>query len=166
MVRTARDPLYDPLNPKRFVAGMEAPTDPLTVDLPDLDNWPDMWRLLNKNINETCYRLDDRQLFWYKTGDNSCSSSMYPAEGWRAHRFCSPLRPVKTASSGIVARFAGSGAEQPNDAHPLDPDQQTSINIAVGLMNLCLANAGGAEVAALRVSLPRDKENHTPDLLL
>ena len=161
VVRTARDPLYDPLNAKRFVAGMEAPTDSLTADLPDLDNWPDMWRQVNKNINETCYRPDDRELFWYKTGDNSWSSSIYPVKDG-GPPILQPVRSVNTASSGIIARFAGSGAEQPNDAHPLDHDQQTSINIAVGLMNLCLANASGAEVAALRVSLPRDKENRTP----
>ena len=161
VVRTARDPLYDPLNQKRFVAGMEAPADPLTVDLPELDMWPDMWRLLNKNINETCYRHDDRQLLWYKTGENSFSSSMFPLKDGGA-TVLEPARPVKTASSGLVARFAGSGAEQPTDVQLLNPDQQTSINIAVGLMNLCLANAGGAEVAALRVALPRNQDKLTP----
>jgi hypothetical protein len=143
------------------VAGMEAPTSPLTADLPGLDNWPAMWRMMSKNINETCYRHDDRQLFWYKTGDSSWSSSIFPVKD-RGTANLQPVRPVNTASDGIVARFAGSGAEQPNDADPLSHEQQTSINIAVGLMNLCLANASGAEIATLRVSLPRDNDNRTP----
>jgi len=44
----------------------------------------------------------------------------------------------------------------------LNNDQRTSINIAVGLMNRCLANASGAEVSALEISMPRDKDNLTP----
>ena len=161
VVRTARDPRYDPLNAKRFVAGKEAPVDPLTVDLPDLEMWPDLWRQLNKNINETCYRHDARQLLWYKTGENSWTSSMYPLKDGGPPAL-DPVRPEKTASSGLIARFSGSGAEQPNDAQPLTQEQQTSINIAVGLMNRCLANAAGAEVAALRLAVPRDKDNRTP----
>src|ERR1017187_8111988 len=140
---------------------MEAPTSPLTADSPELDSWAAMWRMMSKNINETCYRHDDRQLFWYKTGDSSWSSSIFPVKD-RGTANLQPVRPVNTASDGIVARFAGSGAEQPNDAHPLNHEQQTSINIAVGLMNLCLANASGAEIATLRVSLPRDNDNRTP----
>ena len=161
VVRTARDPNYDPLNAKRFVSGMEAPADPLTVELPDLDMWPAIWRQLRKNINETCYRHDDRQLLWYKTGENSFSSSMYPIKDGRPVTI-EPLHPVEKASGGIVARFSGSGAEQPNDVQQLTGDQQTSINIAVELMNRCLANASGAELAALRVAMPRDKDNLTP----
>ncbi len=77
VVRTARDPSYDPLDMKRFVAGAEAPSDPLTVDPLDLDTWSTLWRQANKNINESFYRHDDRQLLWYKTGDNSWSSSLF-----------------------------------------------------------------------------------------
>ena len=161
VVRTARDPLYDPSNAKRSESGMEAPTSPLTVDLPDLDNWPAMWRMVSKNIDETCYRHDDRQLFWYKTGDSSWSSSIYPVKDGGPSTL-QPVRPVDTASGGIVARFSGSGAEQPSDAHPLSHEQQTTINIATALMNRCLANASGDELARLRVSLPRDKDNQTP----
>jgi hypothetical protein len=161
VVRTARDPMYDPLNENRFVAGIEAPVDPLTVELPDLDTWPALWRQLSNNINETCYRHDDRQLLWYKTGENSFSSSIFPLKDG-GPPIVQPVRPVKTASSGITARFSGSGAEQPSDVQLLSRDQQTSISIAVGLMNRCLANAGGSEVAAIRVSMPRGNDNLTP----
>ncbi len=161
VVRTARDRSYDPLSQKRFVAGAEAPTDPLTVDFPDFDMWPAMWRLMSKNINETSYRHDDRELFWYKTGENSFSSSIFPRKNGGA-TVVEPVHPVKTPSSGIVPRFSGSGAEQPSEVQLLTPDQQTSINIAAGLMNRCLENTGGSEVAAMRVSMPRDKENLTP----
>ncbi len=161
VVRTTRDPTYDPLNAKRFVAGVERPLDPLTVDAPDLDMWPAIWRLLNRDINETCYRHDDRQLFWYPTGQNSFTSSVYPLKNGGT-AVVQPLRPVDSPSGGLVARFSGSGAEQPNDVEPLDTDQQGSVRIAVALLNLCLSNASGSEVTSMRTSLPRDQDNLTP----
>lgn len=161
VVRTWRDRTYDPLNMKRFDAGIEVPEAPLTAELPSLDIWPAMWRLMSWNINETCYRHDDRELFWYKVDENSWSSSIYPRKdaGEAALR---PAQPVTALTSGIVARFAGVGAMQPSDVQLLNDEQKTSVNLASGLMNRCLANAGGTEVNELRGGLPRDQENQTP----
>ena len=161
VVRAARDRSYDPLTMQRFVAGVEVPADPLTVDPPDLDIWPTLWRQTNKNVNESFYRHDDRQLLWYKTGDNSWSSSLFPLRD-AGPIFVEPIKPVTAPSGGLVARFSSSGAEQPSDVQPLSVEQQNSVGIAVGLMNLCLTNAGGVEVDALRVALPRDQATLTP----
>jgi len=161
VVRMARDPDYDPLNMKRFVAGMEMPEAPLTVEPPEIDDWRSAWRLMAKNINETCYRADDRELLWYKTGENSWSGSIFPRND-AGPAVMRPVQPVNTPSGGIVARFSGIGAEQPSDVQLLTNEEQTSVGIAVGLMNLCLANASGPDVNALRIALPRDKDNFTP----
>ncbi len=67
--------------------------------------------------------------------------------------FLEPIKPATAPSGGLVARFSLSGAEQPNNVQSLSVEQQNSVGIAVGLMNLCLANAGGVEVDALRVAL-------------
>jgi hypothetical protein len=159
--RTARDPLYDPLNMKRFEAGVERPDEPLTVDLPDLDMWQPFWRQLSRDINETCYRHDDRQLFWYKTGADSWTSSVFPRQDAGPTNL-QPIRPANVPSSGIVARYSATDANQPADVQLLTDEQKTSVGIAVGLMNLCLAGSGGPELDALRVSLPRDSDNFTP----
>jgi hypothetical protein len=161
VVRTARDPSYDPLKMKRFVAGTEVSADPLTVDPLDLDMWPAMWRHLARDINETCYRHDDRRLFWYKTEGNSWTSSVYPRQDAGSADLV-PIQPVTAPSGGLVARFSSSDSNQPSDVQLLNPEQQGSVGIAVGLMNLCLANAGGMELDALRVALPRDADNLTP----
>lgn len=161
VVRTWRDPTYDPLNMKRFVAGAEMPEAPLTAELPSLDIWPSMWRLASKNINETCYRHDDRELFWYKVGENSWSSSIYLRSDM-GPPVLRPAEPVTAPTRGIVARFAAAGALQPSDVQLLNAEQKTSVNLAAGLMNRCLANAGGVEVNELRLSLPRDHDNQTP----
>ena len=59
------DRQYDPENMKHIVAGTEVAPAALTVDLPELDNWPAIWRLMAKYVNEMCYRNDDRHLLWY-----------------------------------------------------------------------------------------------------
>ena len=113
VVRAARDRSYDPLTMQRFVAGVEVPADPLTVDPPDLDIWPTLWRQTNKNVNESFYRHDDRQLLWYKTGDNSWSSSLFPLRECRPY-LCGTDKASDGSQRGSGGSFlvVGGGAAQ------------------------------------------------------
>ena len=159
VVRTWRDPEYEPENMKRVSGAVEMAADPFVVEPPELD-FHSMWRVASRNIHETCYTQGDRELFWYSAGEKSWSSSVFPRPDEVA--VLRPMQPVTAASSGIVARFNGDGALRPSDVELLRQDQMTSVRVAVGLMNRCLENAAGESVSELRVSLPREKDNQTP----
>ncbi len=161
VVKTLRDRRYDPENMKRFVAGEELPADLLVVEPPELDFWPAMWKKMSKNIDATCYAQGDRELLWYKTGEGSWTSSVYPRTD-AGPATLRPIRPVTAPSSGIVARFDGEGALHPRDSQVLTQDQMTTVGIAAGLMNRCLSSASSVVLTELRVSLPRENDNQTP----
>jgi hypothetical protein len=161
VVKTARDPDYDPLNMKRFEGGEELPTAALTVDALDLPEWPFVWHMASQDIGISAYAQGDRELLWYKTGDGSWSSSVYLRDD-AGPAVLRPNQPVSVPTGGIEPRFTGTGIERPSDVDVLTDDQRTSVTIAVALMNRCLASAGGAELKALRVALPRDSGNQTP----
>ncbi len=159
VVRTWRDPRYDPENMKRVAAGGELAVDSFVVDPPEWD-FHSMWRLADRNTDDFCYREGRRELFWYSTGENSWSSSVFlRPEGAPVLR---PVQPVTAASGGITARFNGEGALRPSDVGLLTQDEMTSVRVAVGLMNQCLANATNDAITELRVSLPREGNNETP----
>ena len=161
VVKTTREPNYDPLNMKRFEGDGELPPEALTADLPELPDWPSMRRMASADIRTAVHAQGDRQLFWYETGEGAWSSSVYPRSD-AGSAILRPNPPVTAPSGGIVPRFVGTGVERPDEVEVLDEEQRTSVRIAVELMNRCLANAGGVELSAVRVALPRDAENQTP----
>jgi hypothetical protein len=161
VVRTIRDPEYDPLKIERFAAGVRLPDLPMLVELPEFEGWPDMRRMINNDYRDSFYRADSRELFWYKTQDGSWGSSLLLRDGAGEPT----LRPTRTApvlTRGVVARYDGSCAQRASDANLLTPEQQRSMNIAVQIMNACLVASNGSEIAELRTALPHDETEQTP----
>jgi hypothetical protein len=159
VVRSWRDPQYDPEKMRRVAGGLEVAPDLLVVEPPEWDIHS-MWRNAGRNIDNFCYQQGNRELFWYGAGGNSWSSSVFlRPEGKPVLR---PVQPVTAASGGITARFNGEGALRPSETDLLTQDQMTSGRVAVGLLNRCLEGAQGQAVIELRVSLPRENDNTTP----
>ncbi len=161
VVKTTRDLNYDPLKMKRFDGGEELPPESLTVDWLDLPDLTPIWEMAGKGIDEFLYAPGNRQLLWYKTGEGAWSSAVMPRSDAGPAVF-QPITPVTVPTRGIVARFAGTGAELPDEVGLLAEMQKANVNIAVALMNRCLANAVGPELNELRIALPRDGDNQTP----
>jgi hypothetical protein len=161
VVRTIRDPEYDPLKVERFAAGVRLPDLPMLVEGPELEGWTNLRRMIDSNYRDTFYRTDSRELFWYKTQDGSWGSSLLLRDG-AGEPTLHPIRTAPVLTHGIVPRYDGSGAQHASDANPLTPEQQGSMNAAVQIMNSCLSTAEGAEVTELRIVLPHDETEQTP----
>ncbi|HVO59421.1 MAG TPA: hypothetical protein VMT53_00730 [Terriglobales bacterium] len=160
VVKTLRDPSYDPLNMKPYQGGGELPPEALTADYPDLPDWAAVWKFAGKNLDAAVYIQGERQLFWYQTGPGAWTNSIYPRDN-AGPSILRPRKPATEVTTGIVARFSGTVVERPDDVETLDAEQRTSVNVAVALMNRCLKNAAGEELQQLRLSLPRDENGQT-----
>ena len=97
VLRTWRDPSYDPEKMSRVAEGAELAAQPLIVEPPPWDISA-MWRMANRNSDYLCYQQGSRELFWYSAGGNSWSSSVYLRPGEAA--VLRPVQPVKSTSIG------------------------------------------------------------------
>lgn len=61
VVKTARDPNYDPVKMKRFEGGEELPPESLGVDWLDLPDFTNMWKFVDESVDKFLYAQGNRQ---------------------------------------------------------------------------------------------------------